>query len=78
MAEKRVEITQKIDNISAYIIENIFADIWGSRAKCANLSKDTVEKYYSFMDSLHSDIGYIKCDTITDECIIEYGYNIIE
>lgn len=78
MAEKRIEITKRIDNISAYIMENIFVDIWASKANCAGLSRDTVDKYYSFMDSLHRDIVHIKCDTITNEYIIECGYNIIK
>lgn len=78
MAEKRVEINKKISNTGAYIIDYAFTDIWESEAIGAGLSEETVEKYHAFKNSLKKDIGHISCDTVTDEYIVECGYNIIK
>lgn len=78
MQKKRIEVSKRIDNLGAYIIYNVFSNIWEVHAHGAELSSNTVRKYHAFIESLYNDIGFLQCDTIENEYLVECGYNFAE
>ena len=73
---KRIEVSKKIDNYVAYMIEYAMTAYMPSREHLKrHLSKETIQKYDEFMDSLCNDVGHLSCYEFTDDYIIECGYD---
>ncbi|MDE7124480.1 MAG: hypothetical protein K2N83_03195, partial [Eubacterium sp.] len=65
----------KIENCSAYILQEILEIIWNAKINASELSETTVIKYKELMESLNNDANHIKCYEITNAYIVEEGFN---
>lgn len=68
-------LTKRIDNYSLYVFADLFDDLKSAYGTENGLSEKSQNLIHQLSESLHNDVGHLKCDEVTDWYIIEEGFN---
>ncbi|MDE6469845.1 MAG: hypothetical protein K2L19_02340 [Eubacterium sp.] len=76
MKEFKNEILAKrFDNTRLYILGDALSAIRALLVNDNDISKKSKRLFEELYDSVHDDIGHLKCDEYTDIYIVEEGHN---
>lgn len=76
---KRVKVEKRIDNVRAYVIWDVFSDIWYYMINSyPNISDSAKEKFEGFIKQMSEDVNHLKCDEYDTPYLVERGYNYID
>ena len=74
--KKRIKVEKRIDNVSAYVIWDIFSDIWYYMITSSpDISVSAKAKFESFIKQMSEDINHLKCDEYDNPYLVERGFN---
>lgn len=75
---KRIKVEKRIDNVPAYVILDVFSDIWYYMiTDSPDISVSAKAKFESFIKQMSEDINHLKCDEYDAPYLVERGYNYI-
>lgn len=77
--KKYTEVSKRIENSFAYMLEEMLFNIMPSDELMKEyLSAETIAKFNSFYDALNEEAGHMKCDVLEDFYIVECGKNFAD